>query len=249
MTAKRKSKPTPAVYLIHGWTTDASGWEAVVDRLKQVGISLTVLTVPGLTDPSPVNQPLTISDYEKWLSQQIPGGSRAIVIGHSNGGRIGLNFVSRWPKTTKIKRLILINSAGIRPRRWRRGRNRALAGLAAIGRPLGRLKFLRRLTYKILRVHDYEQASTIMKKTLTNLLASDAQIKWDRIEVPTCLIWGESDDITPLWQGRRLASNLKQCGDIKIIKAAGHNPHRSHPDELVRILVDEIDPPKELQKQ
>ena len=77
------------IYVIHGWTYTVAPWERTIRELREKGIKVEMLNVPGLTTPS--NKVWTIEDYVKWADKNIPKDS--IVLGHSNGGRILLNLL------------------------------------------------------------------------------------------------------------------------------------------------------------
>ena len=72
------------LYVIHGWTYTVSPWDKTIALLKEQGITIKMLHVPGLTEPS--KKVWTIEEYAKWADQNIPDG--AVALGHSNGGRI-----------------------------------------------------------------------------------------------------------------------------------------------------------------
>ena len=88
------------LYIIHGWTYTVEPWKSTLKILKDNGINVKMLNVPGLTEPS--NKVYTIEDYVKWADREIPDG--AIALGHSNGGRILLNLCAKKP--TKLKYLL-----------------------------------------------------------------------------------------------------------------------------------------------
>jgi pimeloyl-ACP methyl ester carboxylesterase len=97
----------PELYIIHGWTYTVEPWKRTLELLKNAGINVKMLHVPGLTEES--NKVYTIDDYVKWADENIPDG--AIALGHSNGGRILLNLSIKKPG--KLSNLILLDAAGI----------------------------------------------------------------------------------------------------------------------------------------
>ncbi|MGH9894903.1 MAG: alpha/beta fold hydrolase, partial [bacterium] len=48
------------------------------------------------------------------------------------------------------------------------------------------------------------------------------------ITVPTLVIWGDEDQITPLADGRQIASQIEGA-TTEVISGAGHQPHRQDP--------------------
>ena len=95
------------LYIIHGWTYTVEPWKKTIELLREKGLSVKMLRVPGLTEES--KKEFTIADYVKWADSEIPDG--AIALGHSNGGRILLNLCAEKPE--KLKYLILLDAAGV----------------------------------------------------------------------------------------------------------------------------------------
>ena len=89
------------LYIIHGWTYTVEPWEKTLELLKNKGVKVEMLNVPGLTTES--KKIWTIDDYVAWANRNLPDG--AVALGHSNGGRILLNLCSKNPE--KLKKLIL----------------------------------------------------------------------------------------------------------------------------------------------
>jgi pimeloyl-ACP methyl ester carboxylesterase len=58
-------------------------------------------------------------------------------------------------------------------------------------------------------------------------------------EVPTLLVWGDSDPIIPVSHGIR-AHDLMPHSRLEIFPKAGHFPFNDDPDRFVRILTDFI---------
>src|SRR3990167_9589850 len=106
-TKEKKMGTLNKVYILHGWTYSTDKWKPFVEFLKQKGIDSTLLKIPGLTEK--LDKAWKIEDYIEWLKNKV--GNKVILIGHSNGGRIALNFSIKYPG--KVAKLILIDSAGI----------------------------------------------------------------------------------------------------------------------------------------
>src|SRR5438270_616871 len=56
-----------------------------------------------------------------------------------------------------------------------------------------------------------------------------------RIKVPTLVIWGENDGITPLAYGRSYAEHIPSA-TLAVIAQAGHYPHLEQPDAFLKHL-------------
>ena len=218
------------LYIIHGWTYTIEPWAKTLAALKQDGINVKMLNVPGLTAPS--NQIWTIDDYTKWADENIPDG--AIALGHSNGGRILLNLCSQNPD--KLKYLILLSSAGV----YEPSVKKRLVTLAAkIGKPLRKIKFIDKAFHRLTGSTDYAKAPNNMKKTLQNMLMSDQNLNLAKISTKTVILWGKKDTITPPRQATKLYETLPNA-ELKFYANWTHAPYISNPDELARALTNLI---------
>lgn len=234
------ARARPTIYLLHGWAYSLDAWQPVVDGLAAAGWQVKLPPVPGLTDPD-IDRPLTIDDYVGWLDRLLPARQPVILAGHSNGGRISLNYCQKTGGR-RVRQLVLIGSAGIPPRPWRHWRNRAVSRLAALVRPLKLVPGLARLVHRFVGGGDYDRANPLMKQTLVNLLASDFQLDPSRVTAPTSLIWGTADSATPPWQAARLQQQLPNLRATSLVPGGGHNLHRSHPELLAELIDRQLQP-------
>lgn len=62
---------------------------------------------------------------------------------------------------------------------------------------------------------------------------------FNRIKLPTLIIWGDKDDITPLWQGKYLAKVFPDA-ELNIMKDVGHIPYLENSKRFNDILLDFI---------
>ncbi len=214
------------LYIIHGWTYTTSHWDTTLATLKKQGVQYEMLHVPGLTTNS--QKVFTIEDYVKWADQNIPDG--AIALGHSNGGRILLNLLQQKPD--KLKHLILVSSAGVyepsRKREILRMGSKIFAGFKKI-------PGVRRVVHKVVGASDYDRAPENMKKTLTNMLESDRSLQIENTTVPTTILWGEQDRVTPPRQAKIIHQRIKGS-TLKMYKHWTHAPYISDPEDFARAI-------------
>ena len=131
------------LYIVHGWTYTVDPWKKTIAFLRERGVSVKMLHVPGLTEES--KKEYTIEDYMKWADEEIPDG--AIALGHSNGGRILLNLCAENPD--KLKHLILLDSAGIYEPS---ARKKAIEKIAKIGKPLKKIPIVDKAFHKFIKI-------------------------------------------------------------------------------------------------
>lgn len=215
------------LYIVHGWSYTIEPWRTTLGLLREAGLKVKVLKVPGLTEPS--DKVYTIDDYIEWVDKELPEG--AIALGHSNGGRILLNLCAKKPD--KLKYLILLDSAGIYEPS---AKKKIVASLAKIGKPLKKIPALDKVFHKITGTTDYSRAPENMKVTLSNMLESDKNLKFDAITTKTYILWGKKDTVTPPRQATKIYEGLPNA-ELKFYARWTHAPYISNPEELAKALI------------
>jgi len=218
------------LYILHGWTYKPEPWLEVIKDLKQQGVEAELLRVPGLGKPS--KKVYAIEDYVEWAKEQLPKGS--IALGHSNGGRILLNLLSKDPNY--LKGIILLDSAGYYEKSAKRDVSR---GLSKVFSPLKKSKFARRIVHKVLGASDYENAPENMKQTLANMIESDKLLDIAKVTTPTQIIWGSDDNITPLRQGKKM-HELINGSELTVKDGWRHSHYLVSTSELADEIADKF---------
>lgn len=230
------------IYILHGWThTDLhydplAKWSIFLKELVLRGFNVSLLEVPGLT--TDLNKVYTLDDYILWLKKILEKeSSKVILIGHSNGGRIAAAFCQKYPD--KVEHLILIDSAGIVHNKLHNRIKRGVFKIAAkIGKKITNSENLKKMLYKLAREGDYKNANEFQRKTMLNLIYLDLTEIFKQINVPTLIIWGRKDKITPLSDGKlihKLINNSKL-----FITEDRHSPQFTSPKEIVKIISGQI---------
>ena len=220
-------------FILHGWTYSTEKWQPFIDLLKQKGVEANILKIPGLTED--LNRVWTIEDYVSWLKKITDKTKdKIILIGHSNGGRIALNFAIKYPQN--LDKLILIDSAGIyHDDLIIQVKRLMFKSISKLGKKLTSSEKLRGILYKIVGEGDYKIATPIMKQTMVNLIDSDKFLNLDKVTVPTLIIWGENDKVTPLTDGKLMHKLIKNS-KLYIIHNARHSPQFTHAEEITDII-------------
>lgn len=230
-TVKKNSK----LFILHGWTYSKDDsdplkkWNPFIELLKTYDVDAKLLRIPGLTKD--VNQVWNLENYIEWLKEIVSREEgKVILIGHSNGGRIAFSFAEKYPE--KVSKLILIDSAGIYhnelPIRLKRF---VFKKLAKLGKKITTAENLKKLLYKLAREGDYKNATPSQRQTMLNLINIDLNGVLSRVRVPTLIIWGEGDQITPLSDGK-LINNLIKNSTLSVINNARHSPQFTHPSDV-----------------
>lgn len=225
------------LYIIHGWTYSIEPWTAVVSLLRTKGIEVKQLRVPGLTAES--DAVWTIDGYVEWLHEELAGVKNPIILGHSNGGRISLNYLKKYPGS--FSKLILLSAAGINVSNEKVSLKRKLFRIAAkVAKPLKYIPIVRKVAYRLIGGSDYDRAPAHMKKTLHNMLESDKSLDLSDIETPVSVLWGVNDAVTPVAQGRKMAKLLPHA-TLHEYEGWAHAPYITHPNELAAAIIEAME--------
>jgi pimeloyl-ACP methyl ester carboxylesterase len=225
-TRYRRVGDGPEVLVLHGWGA----------RIEAVGPIIYAPDLPGFgeTGPPPP-QPWGVADYASWTRALMTelGLRRPSIVGHSRGATIAIKLAAEHPDL--VDKLVLVDAAGIRPRRtWRHRRRVATAKLAkhasrVFGGPGRRW---RERVIERNASEDYKAAGE-MRPTLVRLVNEDITALLPSVGASTLLVWGDRDDATPLSDGQTMERLIPDAG-LVVFEGAGHF---SYLDERHRFAV------------
>lgn len=230
------------ILILHGWNGRSEKWLPVQRLLEEYGYSVHVPQLPGFIHDT--DKPWNLDGYVQWVYQytKLHRLNHITVIGHSNGGRIGIKLAIKYPKL--VDRLILVASGGIRSSSgWRRNLLKIIAKsgnrFLDIFLPETSKRTVRKLFYRIIREPDYDKASQILKQTMINIIDEDISPLFKRITKPTTLIWGTEDKLTPPWTGKKMHEMITGS-NIVWANGAGHGLPFTHPEKLIDLVIKEV---------
>ena len=228
----------PTLLFLPGWMNTLHNFDELALRLTSK-YRVIRLDLPGFGGGA--EKPLAdwhIADYASFVrafTEKLGLTSYALV-GHSFGGRVAIKGTGEG--TLRPSRLVLIGAAGIS--KHRTFRNRFFTLVAKIGKVIMYIppllfwrKQLRRKLYKKLG-SDYLAAGA-MSQVYLNAIQEDMQEYARRISIPTLLIWGENDNMTPIEDGKVFFQLIKDS-KLEVLPGAGHSVHRERPEEVARLI-------------
>lgn len=227
----------PSVILMHGWGCQASTLESIA---KIVAERHTVynLDFPGFGASPEPSSVWGVEEYTTMLESFVKklGIEKPILLGHSFGGRVGILYSSR----NKVDKLILVDAAGVKPRRHIKYYIKVYSFKAA--------KFLYRLVLgnakaeeRIERMRkanssaDYAAASPRMRAILSKVVNQDLKRFMPLIKAPTLLIWGENDTATPMRDARVMEKLIPDAGLVSF-PGCGHYSFLDNPYQFSSVL-------------
>lgn len=225
------------VLLLHGWGASLNSF-AFVQQALEKDFRVFSLDFPGFGQSGEPPVPWGVEEYAGFVKKFIAelGIGAPIIIGHSHGGRTAIRYAAENP----VHKLVLVDSAGIKPKRSAKYYIRVYT-YKAVKRILGlpglrifRERVLERFRSKV-GSDDYRNASPIMRQTLVKLVNTDLKEYLPRLQAPTLLVWGENDTDTPLSHGRLMEEKIPNAG-LVVMKNAGHWAYAQKPREFLIVL-------------
>lgn len=228
------------VVFLHGWGGEIASFAPVFPRLAE-RFRVVALDLPGHGRTPVPPSPWGAFEHANFLASFLRQAQLApcTLVGHSHGGRVSIALAAREPDL--VSKLVLVDSAGIVPRRGPRYYLRvysvksarkilSLPGLRSLRDPL-----LDRL-YRVIGSSDYNAAANpIMRATLVKVVNQDLRHLLPRIKAPTLLIWGNQDKDTPLADGQLMERLIPDAG-LVIFEGAGHFAYLDRLDQFCRVV-------------
>jgi pimeloyl-ACP methyl ester carboxylesterase len=225
--------------LLHGWGVSSELFAPILACIEP-GRRLIVPDLPGFGATPEPDAPWSVHEYAAWCVALLDrlGIERCDLIGHSNGGRIGIVLAAEHPE--RVGRMVLAGSAGIRPRRTLGDavRVRTYKALRAVERSPAMPGAVRRDAKRRADQRgsaDYRAVSGTMRGTLVRIVNEDLRALLPALRMPVLLIWGEQDTETPIDDGRLMERLIPDAG-LVVFEGAGHYAYLEQPDRFCRII-------------
>jgi pimeloyl-ACP methyl ester carboxylesterase len=221
------------IVVLHGWGAHIEAVAPILAALEGAA-DLIALDLPGFGESAPPEQAWDVDSYARFMIAFLDelGVERAHLVGHSHGGRVSIALAADEPE--RVGRLLLIDSAGLRPKRgWKYRRRVAVAKLgrliAKVGGGPGR-RLQERMRARVAS-RDYLEASEAMRGTFRAVIAADLSDRLPRIRASTLLVWGDRDEDTPLWMAHRMEGLIPDAG-VVVLEGAGHYSYADAPGQF-----------------
>lgn len=188
------------IVFLHGWGGDASAFLFAARALKGEYKSL-LIDLDGFGSAPEPEKPMSVTDYAEGVRRLMTdvGFERAVLVGHSFGGRVAVEIAAKFPD--RAAALVLVDSAGLKPRRGLRYYFKIYLH-----------KLLKKLGFQGLKgSKDYQGLSDVMRGTLIKAVNYDQTPLLKKITCPTAVFWGEKDKVTPVYMARKFKKKIADC--------------------------------------
>lgn len=230
----------PVVIILHGWGCSASTMalfeSTIAENCPQWKIFN--LDLPGFGASTEPPETWGIERYTQALEEFTGKLSirRPALIGHSFGGRMSILFSSR----NEVDRIVLVDAAGIKPRRSLRYYLRVYSFKTArrllpfvVGREKAE-KVIEKWRKKA-GSSDYSQASPRMRAILSRCVNEDLRHVMPHIKAPTLLIWGTEDTATPIADARIMLKRIPGAALVEY-PGCGHFSFLDNPGQTRAVI-------------
>ncbi|MHB1591480.1 MAG: pimeloyl-ACP methyl ester esterase BioH [Sulfuricella sp.] len=237
----------PDLALLHGWGMHGGVWDGVRDALAQ-RFRLHLVDLPGY-GASPAFEPYDLEGLARAVAAALP--EKVQVCGWSLGGQVALEMALLFPG--QIERLVLTATTPCFTARedwpWAVRREVLLEFATALETDYdGTLKRFLALQARgddavktvLKRLRDClfakdRPSAEVLRAGLGILLGTDLRDCVLAVKMPTLLLHGERDMLTPVGAARWLAERMPDAR-LNVLPGAAHAPFLSHPGEFTEIV-------------
>ena len=192
------------IVLLHGWGQNIEMMKPVGDRLKNHHII--IIDLPGYGNSSEPKYVWTVYDYVECIKELLDSLNvkNPILIGHSFGGKISLEYASKY----KVKKLILFGSP------YRKGIDKMplKTKFLKFAKKIPVVNKLEGFAKKHIGSTDYKNASDMMRKILVETVNLDITEDVKKIKCPTLIFWGTLDEAVPISDAYDLEKLINDAG-------------------------------------
>ena len=225
------------IVLMHGWGCNLTTL-ASIEKVAAESHTVYNVDFPGFGESEEPHEVWGVELYTQLIEKFIDaeGIENPILLGHSFGGRVGILYSSR----NKVKKLILVDAAGVKPRRSLKYYFKVYT--YKLGKKLMPLIYGKKGAQERIEQmrakrgsSDYNNASPMMRAILSKVVNEDLKHCMPKISAPTLLIWGENDTATPLRDAQIMEKLIPDAGLVSF-PGCGHYSFLDNPIQFAAVL-------------
>jgi len=225
-----------AIIILHGLMGGLSNFHGVTEHFPKKGYKVLIPELPIYDMPMVKT---TVKNFAKYLDSFIKFKelNNVILLGNSLGGHIGLLYTKLYPQN--VKALVITGSSGLYESAMGDGYPRR-GDYEFIKKKAEGVFYDPAVATKEIVDEVFETVNDRMKLVKTLAIAKSAirhNMSKDlaKMPTPTCIIWGENDNVTPPNVANEFYELLPDS-DLFWIEKCGHAPMMEHPEEFNTIL-------------
>lgn len=224
------------IFILHGWGCDLTTYKMMVDILKEF-YTVVVFDFPGFGESEEPPSGWTMADYTDFTIKFIEsfGCKKVSFIGHSFGSRILILMANRKNLKYKIQKMVFVAGAGILDANVDFYLKEVRNFLEKKKQLIDNNNFIELERLRASSDIEYAYKSDVMCKVYENAVKEDLEPYLSGITVPTLLIWGDRDVVTPVSDAEKMERLIPDSG-LVLLKDAEHYPFFDQPYAFKRVL-------------
>ncbi len=199
---------------LHGYLSNKESFYYQTRFLEQNGYRVIAPDMPAFGQSSPIDTAWSVGDYARWLedfmvAKELDG---CAVVAHSFGARVIFKLLGK--ERGLVKKLVITGGAGlVKPRS------------PAYMRQVKRYRRIKKLFPRYAERHfgseEYRSLSPLMRESYKLIVNEDLRDCAAKVSVPTLLIYGNGDTVTPPNEEGEIFHSLIADSRLEIIDG-GH---------------------------
>lgn len=225
------------ILLLHGWGSNITLFDGIIKLLSPTN-RVIAPDMPGFGKTPEPQRAWSVDDYVDFIIKFIDSLKlkEFSVIVHSFGGRVLFKLNAREPRPYIIHKAVLIDSAGIMPKKSLKQKiSLKMYKTARYIMSTRVLHFLYPDAVENMRKKrgssDYNNATPTMRQTLVKVVNEDLKPLVSKMDCPTLIIWGDMDTATPIDDARLMESLIPDAG-LVVCEGAGHYSFLEQPAKV-----------------
>mgnify|MGYP001584529619 FL=1 len=226
------------IIILHGLMGGLSNFTGVAKFFSQNGYKVVLPELPLYSLPLLNTNVKSFAEYLKNFIDFL-GFDKVILLGNSLGGHVGLLHTKLYP--SKVKALVITGSSGLYESAMGSGYTKR-SDYEVMKSKVQEVFYDPKVATKELVDQVYADVNNRSKLIKTLAIAKSAirhnmATDLPNINIPTCIVWGENDIVTPPDVGREF-NKLLPDSDLFWIEKCGHAPMMEHSDAFNKIVFD-----------
>jgi pimeloyl-ACP methyl ester carboxylesterase len=213
--------------ILQGWGTSLKLYDLVADTINDQ-YRVSQVDFPGFGESDEPEEAWNVDAYGDFVCAFLKelGVERAVLIGHSYGGRVIIKLANRQDNPFEIEKIVLIDSAGVKPeltfvQKFKVKKYKVLQKFL-------NLKVVYFLFPELIDdwrsrqgSADYRNATPMMRQCMVLAINEDLTDLLPGIKQETLLVWGDLDTATPIGDARLMEKMIPNAG-LAVLEGAGH---------------------------
>ena len=236
----------PTVVFLHAFPLNAQMWQAQMEAVGKAGFPVLALDFPGF-GAAPSSGQRTVQEFAQWIIDALERErvTDAVLVGLSMGGYVAFRILERHPAL--VRGLVLADTkASPDAPDARTKRLKMAARVESEGTGFLQTELIPNLLSKTVSPDVLERtqrmAGDAAQSAVYNALAAlasrpDSRLMLEDIVIPTLVLVGEDDGVTPIGDAEIMASAIPNAR-LEVIRGAGHLSNLEQPQAFNAALLE-----------